>query len=133
MLVAACGCPCDPDAEASELAGDGAIDCGFVPLGADPASALECAEAVIGNGGSFHVGFERQGRDSEVRTYLAGSASETIWILGYDGDPSGGNGSCPTLVASECRDTPSRATGIAGEVSLTCATTRETAVVLCER
>lgn len=132
-LVAACGCPCDPGAEARELAGSGAIDCGFVPLGDDPTSALACAEGAIGGGGAFYVGFQRMGTDSDVRTYLAGSADGTIWILGYDGDPSGGSGACATLSAWECLDTPSRFTGFDGTTQLTCATSREGGLALCGR
>jgi hypothetical protein len=129
-LLIGCGCPCDPDAEARQLAGGDAIDCGFVPFGADPEAAIACGEAAVADGAAFHVGFELRGRDTEVRSYLAGDADGTIWALGYDG---GLPGSCANLVASLCTDTPVRFTGSDGTMMLSCPSSSASQLVLCSR
>lgn len=129
--LSAC-CICDPEGHARDRAGEGAIDCGFVPFDADPEAALVCAEDAIASGASFFVGIARHGTDSDVRTYVSGRGDGTFEMFGYDGDPSGGSGQCARLVAFECTAAPSRASDILGREFLSCPSGGD-GVVLCSR
>jgi hypothetical protein len=119
VALAGCACLCDTDAAVRDRAGSGAIDCGFVPLGADRTRAIECATNAIAASAAVQVGWQDRGRDSEVRTYVAGHDG-VYAMFGYDGDPSGGSHVCPTLVETTCTDTPVRTTDALGMPSLSC-------------
>lgn len=127
LTMAGCACVCDIDGAIRTRSGQDAVDCGLVPLGQDTTAAIECAQAAIAAGHGVRVGWHRRGRDSEVRTYLAGHDG-SFSLLGYDSDPSGGSGQCPTLTASMCTSAPTRMTDASGTVVLTC-TTMTTATV----
>ena len=81
------GC-CDAWGQARSLAGSGAVDCGFVPIDADRAAALDCAEAAFLDGHAFVVGWEWPGRDTRVRSYSLMDAEGTAWLLGQNSDGS---------------------------------------------
>ncbi len=94
-------CSCDPDDEAHELAGDAAFDCGFAPVGTDRAGVVDCVLAARERLSPFVGGWGDIGRDSAVRSYVA-SDGTSVWVLGYDSDPSGGDEACETLVSYQC-------------------------------
>lgn len=123
-------CRCDADDEARDLAGRGAIDCGYVLLGEDPEPALACAEAALAAGEPFYVGFQRAGIDSEVRRYVA-SDGATAFVLDYDGAPGGGGEGCPRFVGSTCIAQPSRIAEGDGEI-LACPYATYGELVLCD-
>ncbi|WP_157069968.1 hypothetical protein [Sandaracinus amylolyticus] len=136
IVLAGCGCPCDATDIARDLAGDGATDCGFVRLGDDPAPVLACAEQAIAEERAFSAGFARFGIDSEVRTYVTRREDGSARALSYDGDPSGGDGACPRLVAFRCVGPIERRTDGFGPRSVTilaCSTSSTEEAVLCDR
>lgn len=93
------------------------MDCGFVPLRADPTAALDCATAAIAAHTAFYVGWQSLGRDSEVRTYVVGRADGSFSTIGYDGGVSGG---CARLTESACTATPTRTTDASGRPVIAC-------------
>ncbi len=122
LLLAGCACLCDIDGAIGSRAGEGASDCGLVPLGADRSPALDCAAAAIAAGRGFRVGWHDRGRDSEVRRYVAGHDG-SFSMFGYDGDPSGGSHACPTLTETPCADAPVRTTDASGMPVISCTAT----------
>lgn len=124
--LVSCG-PCDPEGHARALAGPGALYCGFVFLGDDRSEVLDCAEAAIDAGEPFLVGYQSQGRDSDVRYYAVGDEDGEHWLLGYDGGVPGGRS---RVSASRCGTPPTRAVNALGEEHLTCPSVEN--VELCE-
>jgi hypothetical protein len=84
LVALVAGCGSDSWATVQGLAGDGAIDCGFVEAGGDRTAALDCAEAAETDGDAFAVGWEQSGRDSIVRYFRSRNAAGEGWILGQD-------------------------------------------------
>jgi hypothetical protein len=119
VIATGCICDCDVDSVVAARAGAGATDCGFVPLGGDAEVVLSCVELAIAEGRGVHAGWARRGRDSEVRTYVAGHDG-SFSLFGFDGDPSGGSGACPTLTDFPCTDTPRRSVDALGMDIVTC-------------
>jgi hypothetical protein len=121
LLGTGCACLCDTDAAVRGRAGDGAVDCGLVPFGADTTSAFDCVDAAIAAGRGAYVGWRRRGRDTELRTYLAGHDG-SFALFTYDG---GLSGECPTLTVLPCTDMPVRSTDATGMLVMTCTTTTD--------
>lgn len=85
-------CECSLHDEAFELAGDGATDCGHVPVGASAAAAFECALVAMETHAAFVIRLELRGTDSHVVQAWVGQKDGDVFHLLYDGDPSGGSG-----------------------------------------
>lgn len=82
-----------------ELAGRDAVDCGSVPLRADPKAATDCALAANKAGKPFRVLYHMQGIDSLVAVAFVRSPDGTLQGLIWDSDPSGGGGRGPGIVS----------------------------------
>lgn len=97
-------CDCNLHDEAFDLAGNGATDCGLVALGASAGPAFACALAAIDEQRAFVLRIERQGKDSHAAEAWVGQKDGDVFLLRYDGDPSGGGGDGnPRIERSTCR------------------------------
>lgn len=84
LLLAGAGCArCDIEATASELAGEGATDCGFVADGGDGTAAWACAVEQFAAGAPFHLRDEHSGMDSTIQGAWVFNGTKT-WKLHQD-------------------------------------------------
>jgi hypothetical protein len=129
VLTLSCGKKCTLDAEARELAPEGAVDCGRVSLGGDRTATDECVLKNFQEGKPFHGRYERQGIDSHVALGVVRSSDGRVIFLHYDGDPGGGGGDGrPVVDASVCespRVHASPASRPAGSAPLECASSMQ--------
>ena len=95
---------CDPDAAARTTAGDQAVDCGSVAIGADSSIVDRCVVQAFMAYKPFRAHYDRQGTDSKVVQVVVGTAMRDVSYFFYDSDPSGGSGAHPTLDHAECVD-----------------------------
>jgi hypothetical protein len=110
--------PCVLTTELTELAGEGATDCGTVTVGADSAAVDACVVAAFEAHEAFFAVYELQGIDSQVSTALA-SDGDTVWSLFRDSDPSGGSQTGAEITRSDCAS-PTVEPGPDGHDVLTC-------------
>lgn len=103
----AAGCACDPAAEACELAGSGAIDCGYARLGEDRTAVTDCLDAAIESGDRAFGGWQELGLDSELRVFFTLRTDRTYRLL-YDGDVSGGGDRGAQITVFPCDGPPVR-------------------------
>lgn len=114
-LVIVCGCTggdhgeatrsCDGDTQARELAGEGAIDCGVVPVSGDPSAVDACVLDAFRRGQPLVARYEQPSIDSESAIFLAfrdGTVTELFW------DTYGSCRGCPFVTAESC-DNPEEA------------------------
>ena len=77
----------------------GAVDCGSFDLMApdsDLQDAMGCMTSAVNTQEGFHVIWDRQGIDSQIRAAYYGTPTDngyTVFQLTFDSDPSGGSGS----------------------------------------
>lgn len=90
LLVGCAPEDCDVHAIALDLAGPGAADCGIVAYGDDRTALDECVADAFAGGQPFVAQWQPGVGDSVGYTALA-SDGATVWVLGYDSDPSGGS------------------------------------------
>lgn len=90
--------------EMLRLAGPGARDCGFVPLGHDPADAWRCAQAADGKGGPYWFALQRQGIDSQVWTAVLLTPEGKRYLISFDSNVQGGSGLNPRFTQEACPD-----------------------------
>ncbi len=103
-LVFGCGpsdAACELPAVLSDLAGEGAQNCGTVEVDGDSAPVDACAVAAFQAGRAFFTEYELQGIDSSVSGGLAGNGVQ-VWSLSRDSDPSGGSQIGASVVRTEC-------------------------------
>jgi hypothetical protein len=134
LLLASCACRCDADDLVRDMAAEGAVDCGRATTSEARPAVTACIEDAIARGAPFSGGWSRLGTDSEVRTYVVEDATGQVWMLGFDGDPSGGSGACPTLQGSRCAGALERRTfPLDGEMLVCDSATTTSELVLCGR
>ena len=84
------------------LAGPSARQCGFVPLGKDPAEAWNCAQAADRSNASYWFAIQHQGVDSAVWQAALLTPSGERYILSYDSNYMGGPGLLPRFSRDTC-------------------------------
>ena len=105
LLTACSSEKCNLEAELLARAGKGATDCGQVLVDGDRTATDECVTRAFEDGVAFHARYEARGIDSHVVLGIVRSASGTLTLLHYDGDPSGGGGDGqPVIDAAVCDD-----------------------------
>ncbi len=89
-------------AELVMLTGHNALECGLVPVGADPAKAWSCAETAVRNGTPHWFAMEFQGVDSDVWQASLLTPDGQQYILNYDSNYMGGPGLMPRFSRDTC-------------------------------
>jgi hypothetical protein len=105
------------------LTGPDALECGFVPIGADPAPAWSCAEAASSNRTPHWFAMQLQGVDSDVWQASLLTPAGQQFILNYDSNYMGGPGLMPRFSRDTCN----------GRVVLATLRTRSGAELQCSR
>ena len=96
-------------------AGDGAIDCGIVDIGADRSQTNCCVANNYKQSVPAYAIYKSQGIDSDYATGVCSNATGSVTFFGFDSDPSGSgsanNGEIrqnicmsPTILATACTD-----------------------------
>ena len=93
---------CDADGLARAAAGDNAIACGTVAIGADRSAVDACVLHAFTAHQPFYARYDMQGIDSKGARLEAGDASGRVFLLTWDGDPSGGSQTHETVDQVEC-------------------------------
>lgn len=93
---------CALEDQAARLAGEGARDCGFVPIGEPGEAARACAAEAFALGDAFHVAYALQGYDSEIVEMVSGDANGRVLVTLYDSSPCGGGDCAPTYHTTLC-------------------------------
>ena len=79
-------------AQIEEIAGSGALSCGFAPLRSDTADTTSCARKAFSDHQAFWVASELQGDDSELWLVVSSNGSGALRSHMFDSDPTGGGG-----------------------------------------
>jgi hypothetical protein len=87
IAFAASGCV-DPMVRIEELAGDGAISCGYAATTEERAAVIACGMAADDAGEAWYGGWLGIGRDTEIRDYRVRDVDGVAWVLRYSSEDS---------------------------------------------
>ena len=91
--------------QVQRMAGTAATDCGYVPLGDDPAASVACVQDAVEKGEPFWAVFAHHGVDSAVASAIVGDSEDGITLLNYDSYPRVGIGRlmyAPRITPKQC-------------------------------
>ena len=103
LTSASCARP-NLDTRLRQLAGPGAIDCGFVAPGDNAAAANACSVTAFQGGAPFFVRYKVLGIDSRIERGYVRAADGRLLLLLYDSDVTGGGSllAKPKLIELPC-------------------------------
>jgi hypothetical protein len=118
---------CDLATLLERHSGPDALDCGTVPLGADPTNAVDCARAADEAGEAFRVRFAERGVDSAVDLGYARSPTGERVSFSIDDFAATGPGCTPRVSRTPCEafgviftEPPGAPIGVDDQAQLTC-------------
>jgi hypothetical protein len=101
-VAAACSNRCELTPTLQEIAGEGAIACGSVPLRADATAVNACAVAALRANRPFWFSIQLQGIDSEVWSGIARGPDGVGYSHLFDGGLFGGSRSAARIQQVRC-------------------------------